>query len=377
MAALPPEGISVHFGSRERVLVRFRNDPELWYARWILSRKPGLRQACVLTPHREVQDMRLSKKLYGDVIRWADSVWSHIRVIQSSEHEGTLVEYHGKDATDALYLDMQTVGPAQAPRRRLRFKGSSDRASGENSPDDEGRGNIRVAPLPDGPWISLFEAESGDGPGSYHLYLPLGCVFVGQFAIFQSSHSRTGCRKIPGVYMDASAHEVGQHADKMRMAHLTSPFGSGGAFAFCKDLEDGEGETWSYEPNWIHGPDVPKPSKGSRIIQDFKMLQVLIDVGGERWRAFEESAPLLVRQDFLDWPLQCKGSTKYVVTQLRRSHSALMSSQQKWVDRVYRSRRLKEESQTLRETRLKEEEMHTDSDRDFAAYPKDGWAAYT
>jgi len=334
MAVVPAGGASRRqFWPRERVLVRYKDDPVLWHARWLLSKAVAGSLVTVLTPDRDIMDTELgSTEVYTDVVAWPGDAMPNSRVKQrdvyadAQSHNGAFkrgeldrlyARYDGKDAGGNTHAVL-------APRVRMRSKADHD---GEGSGGTVVAwpttfGDLKLEKNDERVWMRVYStdrtgiADSTPAPPPAHASISL------PYAIDLSKDPF-----FPDVFRLVSAAQEFDLSSRVNVLRQKKEARASFQEELNDELNSPRGSGTPPELGGIAGKG------GSKEVKDCRVLPVLLDEGEERFRPLDDAAALMSQTDFTDWPLSgVSRSTKFVVKELRRNHKTFMTSNRDWVN---------------------------------------------
>lgn len=283
---------------RDRVLVRFRDDPAPIHERIVVAVHRG-DEVSVMTPDREVHRTSLSAGgRYAEVIPWA----KHLQRLPAGyrQKDSYLAKHSALGRSEEAELTQAIVehaAPAgeRAPRRRLPLRGGAARAEAQADLAEVERepGRERLA-LIDPPWqVALFILlEEGAGVGEVAEVLH-GASTHKQGNQVVASWSRRG-ELVVALLVDM-AEEEKMRAELKRRMHVGAPVRAG----------DGA------EP-------------------DVRGLPVHFDHLDERWRTLEECVARYEEEEFADFPMSGPRTMARDIRQLRRLNSDFLKQHEEW-----------------------------------------------
>ena len=340
------------------MLVRYADDPTLWHLRVVLSFHGYVKygagaEAAVVTvcsPDRDVFDLALGKphlkawkRLEGRVPQgistralYMDKHSTQGRFV-AGELETLAAQYAGKKADGSLIPVAPAVGaaapgaaaadagPVSLPvSTRLRKKtpaavARGGRAGGGDQevavPGEEAVpvGGLDGEPLGEGDGLGegtprgCWGVVLGDQnhPFGWTARLPEGAKMAGDTAILEVPG-----RLLPIVFRRLFLSECA-HIEKKVREELKDLLGAVDEQVTPSDGNDG---------------GAVKDSVG-----DCRILPVLLDEQGERWRKLEDSVACSTQVEFDDWPLDNVRSTRYAMKERRRANTDWMQSSSTWI----------------------------------------------
>ena len=350
---------------RERVLVQYSDDPRLYHLRYVLAtldRPQGRQVITAVSPDRDVFELEIGPNRLSGVWRWPghavpkgvkksriyDDKCSADGAFTVEELEEFFRKYAGRDSQQRPLVEPAPVRVrvrSKAPEQRGDALPSSSSAAlntaQEPGAGDEGgglpveqRSEASVDP-PDTMWVVIVPGASKARLGDT-MCVPEEAVRSGGYAMVPDD------KGIPLVLRRVTAEEVNAVRSGMWGAFKNEFREEWGTFKkeFKEELlkENGKadgtaqpGGLSSFKAQEDADPDDDGGGAATSGALDCRILPIILDESGERWRTIEGAMPSMAQQDFDDWPLESVRSSRFLLRELRRCSKTYLTSHTDWV----------------------------------------------
>jgi len=316
------------FWTRERVLVKYTSDDTLWHARWLLKELDEVEVAgrfyqCfrALTPDRDVVTEVLGPPKLLDIKHWPEGGQP------ADIKKGTIYSDIHSTAGKFKSGELNSFFVKETPRTRRVSKGPVLRGSKADSdsaivPADRDKlAELRAllpqvqvgneTPRTNGIWITV--SHSPEAKIGSRVELPSNAIQVGNYALVPSG----GPAEVTVLKMINEDDFATRSSElvKVHRAEFSQAGGLGGASKF-RLHEDGAARA---------SDSISASSKDTRI------MPILLDESGERWRTVAEASALCGEEaEYEDWPLTGPRSSRFLLKEHRRNGRTFLQSHAHW-----------------------------------------------